>query len=47
MADERKMVNHFDRSKLSKDGFLILLDDKDVTLPDGTFVSSGVTFRYY
>ena len=46
MADERKMVNHFDRSKLSKDGFLILLDDKDVTLPDGTVVPSGLTFRY-
>jgi len=45
LAEARQMVNHFDRSKLGKEGFLVLLDDKDVTLPDGTFVSSGVTFR--
>jgi len=45
LADTRKMVNSFDKSKLSKDGFLILLDDKDVTLPDGTLVPSGINFR--
>jgi glutamate dehydrogenase len=27
------MVVNFDRSKLSKDGYLILVDDRDVTLP--------------
>lgn len=33
LAKARKMVNHFDRSKLSSEGYLILVDDRDVTLP--------------
>ncbi|KAM9886068.1 hypothetical protein OXX79_014428, partial [Metschnikowia pulcherrima] len=36
---------HYDRSKLSKDGFVVLVDDVDLTLPNGTVITSGVTFR--
>lgn len=45
LAKERKMIDHFDKSKLSKDGFVVLVDDVDITLPDGSHISSGVTFR--
>lgn len=45
LAHERKMIDSYDRSKLSKDGFVILVDDVDVTLPNGTVVGSGVAFR--
>ena len=45
LAHERKMIDHYDRSKLSKDGFVVLVDDVDLTLPNGTVVTSGVTFR--
>jgi len=33
LAKARIMVNNFDRSKLSKEGYLILVEDRDVTLP--------------
>ena len=45
LAKARKMIEHYDRSKLSSEGFLVLVDDVDVTLPLGTQVTSGVTFR--
>ncbi|KAI9339375.1 Glutamate/Leucine/Phenylalanine/Valine dehydrogenase-domain-containing protein [Obelidium mucronatum] len=45
LADNRKMVNHFDTSKLSKDGFRVLIDENNVKLPDGTVVHSGFKFR--
>lgn len=45
LAKERKMIDNYDKSKLSKDGYVVLVDDVDVTLPDGTLVASGVTFR--
>ncbi|KAJ3031823.1 UNVERIFIED_CONTAM: NAD-dependent glutamate dehydrogenase [Siphonaria sp. JEL0065] len=45
LADNRKMVNHFDVSKLSKDGFRVLIDENNVKLPDGTVVHSGFKFR--
>lgn len=45
LARERKMIDSYDRSKLSKDGFVVLVDDVDISLPDGTHVASGVTFR--
>lgn len=45
LAGERKMIDNYDKSKLSKDGFVVLVDDQDVTLPDGTVVTSGVAFR--
>ncbi|ABN66856.1 NAD-specific glutamate dehydrogenase [Scheffersomyces stipitis CBS 6054] len=45
LAHERKMIDHFDKSKLSKDGYIVLVDDVDVTLPNGHVVTSGVAFR--
>jgi len=45
LATSRKMVIHFDRSKLGPKGFLVLIDDHDVTLPDGRLVDSGMNFR--
>lgn len=33
LAKARLMVNNFDRSKLSKDGYLVLVDDRDLVLP--------------
>eukprot|EP01102_Stenamoeba_stenopodia_P004507 TRINITY_DN147_c0_g1_i1.p1 TRINITY_DN147_c0_g1~~TRINITY_DN147_c0_g1_i1.p1 ORF type:complete len:947 (+),score=276.37 TRINITY_DN147_c0_g1_i1:400-3240(+) len=45
LADKRLMARNFDKSQLSKDGFFVDVDDKDVTLPDGTLVDSGLSFR--
>lgn len=45
LAKERKMIDHFDISKLSKDGYRVLVDDMDVELPNGYVVTSGVAFR--
>ncbi|GAA5982795.1 hypothetical protein JCM11641_004626 [Rhodosporidiobolus odoratus] len=45
LAKERKMVVHFDRSKLSRDGYLILVEDRDVSLPNGEVVADGTEFR--
>lgn len=45
LATERKMVENFDRSVLSADGFFVSINDKRVTLPDGTLVPNGEEFR--
>jgi glutamate dehydrogenase len=45
LANLRKMVIHFDKSKLSPQGFVVSVDDVDITLPDGTKVPSGLLFR--
>lgn len=45
LATKRQMISNFDVSKLSAMGFRILVDDTDVTLPDGTVVSDGLRFR--
>lgn len=45
LAKERKMINHFDKSLLSKDGFIVLVDDNDVKLPNGEIINNGVYFR--
>lgn len=36
LAKLRKTIASFDRSKLSKQGFVVLVDDRDAKLPDGT-----------
>jgi glutamate dehydrogenase len=41
----RLPVEKFDRAKLSPGGFLVLVSDTDVRLPDGTVVTNGATFR--
>ncbi len=45
LANERKMVENFDKSMLSPDGFFVSVNDKKVTLSDGTFVPNGEEFR--
>jgi glutamate dehydrogenase len=45
LADGRLTVDEFDTSKLSADGAYVSVDDENVTLPDGTFVESGLMFR--
>ncbi|KAJ1677825.1 NAD-dependent glutamate dehydrogenase [Spiromyces aspiralis] len=45
LALARQMISEFDVSKLGPQGFRVLVDDHDVTLPDGTVVGDGLTFR--
>ncbi len=45
LAVNRVMVENFDRALLSPEGFLVLVNDKQVTLPDGTLVPNGEEFR--
>ncbi|MCI0494226.1 NAD-glutamate dehydrogenase, partial [candidate division KSB1 bacterium] len=45
LAKKRIMVEHFDKAKLGKKGFLVLIKDRNVKLPDGTIVESGLAFR--
>jgi glutamate dehydrogenase len=45
LVEKRQMVNNFDKTKLSKDGFFVSIDDNDVKLPDGRVIASGVDFR--
>ncbi|KAI9501271.1 Glutamate/Leucine/Phenylalanine/Valine dehydrogenase-domain-containing protein [Coemansia spiralis] len=45
LANARQMIQHFDASKLGSQGFRILVDDFQVTLPDDTLVQDGLSFR--
>ncbi|RCI03327.1 hypothetical protein CU098_001181 [Rhizopus stolonifer] len=45
LAGSRLMISNFDTSKLSPQGFRILVDEDNVTLPDGTVVENGLYFR--
>ncbi|KAG1469130.1 hypothetical protein G6F56_003439 [Rhizopus delemar] len=45
LAENRLMISNFDISKLSKSGFRVLVDEDNVTLPDGTLVENGLGFR--
>eukprot|EP00301_Raphidiophrys_heterophryoidea_P000173 c10090_g2_i1.p1 GENE.c10090_g2_i1~~c10090_g2_i1.p1 ORF type:complete len:1136 (+),score=350.29 c10090_g2_i1:83-3409(+) len=45
LAKGRKTVSNFDRKFLSKKGFLVLCEQKNVTLPDGSVVEDGIKFR--
>ncbi len=47
LAQKRVMVEKFDQTRLSRNGFLVLINDKDKTLPDGTKVANGLEFRNY
>jgi glutamate dehydrogenase len=39
------MISHFNVSKLSKEGFRVLIDEMDVKLPSGEVVANGMNFR--
>lgn len=45
LAKERVMSCNYDKSKLSKRGFFVSVDDIDVMLPNGSLVANGTTFR--
>lgn len=45
LAKMRIMVKEFDRKKISKEGFLVLVEDRSVQLFDGTVVANGTDFR--
>ncbi|RWA12014.1 hypothetical protein EKO27_g3095 [Xylaria grammica] len=45
LAKGRVMISHFDVSKLSNDGYRVLCDDSNITLPSGEIVASGTAFR--
>ncbi len=45
LADRRLMVQEFDRSLLSPEGFFVSVNDKRVTLPGGAVVANGEEFR--
>ena len=45
LAKLRSMVKNFDRKKISKEGFLVLIEDRSVKLFDGTVVANGTDFR--
>jgi glutamate dehydrogenase len=45
LAKKRVMISEFDVSKLSKDGYRVLVDETNVKLPTGEVVANGMTFR--
>jgi glutamate dehydrogenase len=45
LVKKRHMVENFKRSKLSKNGFFVHINDRNVKLPDGTLVENGFIFR--
>lgn len=45
LARGRLMISSFNRSSLGPGGFLVLLDDKEVTLPDGSWWRTGIELR--
>ncbi|KAK3674450.1 NAD-dependent glutamate dehydrogenase [Recurvomyces mirabilis] len=45
LAKERKMIVNFEITKLSKDGYRVLVEDNNLTLPSGEVVNNGITFR--
>ena len=45
LATERVMIEDFDINQLSPEGFRVLVNENDVTLPNGDNVPNGATFR--
>ncbi|KAI8646021.1 Glutamate/Leucine/Phenylalanine/Valine dehydrogenase-domain-containing protein [Parasitella parasitica] len=45
LANSRLMISNFDTSKLSTEGFRVLVDENNVNLPDGSIVENGLNFR--
>ncbi|KAL2206317.1 NAD+ dependent glutamate dehydrogenase [Sarocladium strictum] len=45
LAKKRAMIVEYDLSKLSKDGYRVLVEESNVTLPNGEVISNGTTFR--
>jgi glutamate dehydrogenase len=45
LAKARIMISNFDISKLSPEGYRVLVDETNVKLPSGEIVNNGTTFR--
>ena len=45
LAKLRVPIANFDKSKLSKDGYIVLVEDHDVKLPSGEVIFNGTDFR--
>jgi glutamate dehydrogenase len=45
LAKKRVMSEHFDRSKLSRNGFFVHINDRNLTLPNGQTIENGLDFR--
>jgi len=45
LAKKRAMIVDYDVSKLSSDGYRVLLDENNVRLPSGELVNNGTVFR--
>ncbi len=45
LAKGRKMVEHFRRGRLSAQGFFVAIKEKNISLPDGERIESGLDFR--
>ncbi|UKZ79031.1 glutamate dehydrogenase (NADP(+)) gdh1 [Trichoderma virens FT-333] len=45
LARKRAMIIEYDMSKLSKDGYRVLCEENNVTLPSGEVVNNGTSFR--
>ncbi|HBE01939.1 MAG: hypothetical protein A2096_07550 [Spirochaetes bacterium GWF1_41_5] len=45
LAKKRRTVSFFNKNKLSRKGFLVLITDKNVKLPDGSIAANGESFR--
>ncbi|KAG6000482.1 glutamate dehydrogenase (NADP(+)) gdh1 [Claviceps maximensis] len=45
LAKKRAMISEYDLTKLSKDGYRVLCEDNNVTLPNGEVVTNGTSFR--
>ncbi|HCM27542.1 MAG TPA: hypothetical protein DIC34_13515 [Treponema sp.] len=45
LAKKREMVQDFDAKLLSKSGFFVSVNDRDLRLPNGEFIANGEEFR--
>ncbi|KAL3955972.1 hypothetical protein ACCO45_008818 [Purpureocillium lilacinum] len=45
LAKKRAMISEYDMSKVSKDGYRVLCEENNVTLPNGEVVTNGTSFR--
>ncbi|KAI7584589.1 NAD-specific glutamate, partial [Hortaea werneckii] len=45
LAKERKMISNYDITRLSPQGYRVLVEDTNITLPSGETINNGTTFR--
>ena len=45
LAKKRVMISEFDLSKLSAEGYRVLIDETNITLPSGEIINNGMIFR--